>query len=73
MQELQKLTVDSQKQVRHISQLKQKLEDEKLNASLRLVKEMQPNNVFEASAEKYNAKKSSRGKVGLLFNSNNLR
>lgn len=72
MQELQKLNIESQKQNRYVNQLKNKLEDGKINNSIRLVKEVSPPVQFDPSAEKYNTRKS-KGKVCLLFNSNQFR
>lgn len=72
MQELQKLTIESQKQNKYVHQLKNKLEEEKINASLRMVKEITTANHYDPSAEKYNHRKS-KGKVSLLFSSNHLR
>ncbi len=71
VQELQKLTIESQKQNKYVSQLKNKLEEDKNTASIRLVKEMSPKK-YDPSAEKYYSRKS-KGKPCLLFNSNNFR
>lgn len=61
--ELQRLNIEGQKQQRYVGQLKGRLEEERLNASLR----MRP--LLGPSPEKMAAKRNSRGKARLLFNS----
>jgi hypothetical protein len=66
--ELQRLTAEGQKQQRYVGQLKNRLEEEQLNASARI----RPPPQQQPSIEKYGVKRSSRGKPCLLFHSKDL-